>query len=276
MDNKKFNDYDGFVEKFKPKLTTDDCYTPQLVYDAVMRWVMKEYRIPDGTMILRPFKPGGDYQAEEYPDGCVVIDNPPFSILAGIMRWYQKRGVRFFLFGPALTIFSTIRPGDGVTAIAGESITYANGAKVATGFLTNMSPGILMRTAPALTRAIKMADEASRAGKTKTLPKLEWPPNVITAAQLNSMRSAEFEVMVGEAVRISRLDLSDRGIYGGGFLLSDERARERAEAKAKTEKKEKKAMADAKYELSQREKRIIAQLGPVKGEEDECQETVAN
>ncbi len=24
----KFNDYDGFVEKFKPKKTTDDCYTP--------------------------------------------------------------------------------------------------------------------------------------------------------------------------------------------------------------------------------------------------------
>lgn len=23
-----FNDYDGFVEKFKPKKTTDDCYTP--------------------------------------------------------------------------------------------------------------------------------------------------------------------------------------------------------------------------------------------------------
>ena len=23
-----FEDYDGFVEKFKPKLTTDDCYTP--------------------------------------------------------------------------------------------------------------------------------------------------------------------------------------------------------------------------------------------------------
>lgn len=23
-----FEDYDGFVEKFKPKKTTDDCYTP--------------------------------------------------------------------------------------------------------------------------------------------------------------------------------------------------------------------------------------------------------
>lgn len=269
MDNKKFNDYDGFVEKFKPKLTTDDCYTPALVYDAVLAWALEEYRIPAETPILRPFRPGGDYKAEEYPDSCVVIDNPPFSILASIIRWYQKRGVRFFLFGPALILFSSIRPGDGVTVIAGDSITYANGAKVATGFITNMSPGILMRTAPALTRAIKRADEESMAGKTKTLPKLKWPQNVITAAQLNNVRNAEFEVMVGEAVKISRLDLSDREIYGGGFLLSEAKA----EAKAKAEAE---AKAVEKYELSQREKRLIAQLGPVKGKEDECQETVAN
>ena len=30
----KFNDYAGFVEKFKPKKTTDDCYTPPAVYEA--------------------------------------------------------------------------------------------------------------------------------------------------------------------------------------------------------------------------------------------------
>ena len=269
MDKKKFNDYDGFVEKFKPKLTTDDCYTPELVYDAVLSWVLQEYRIPARTPILRPFRPGGDYQSDDYPDSCVVIDNPPFSILASIVRWYQKRGIRFFLFGPALTLFSSIRPGDGVTAISGGSITYANGAKVATGFLTNMSPGILMRTAPALTMAIKMADEESMAGKTKTLPKLKWPQNVITAAQLNCVRNTEFEVIVGEAVKISRLDLSDREIYGGGFLLSEAKAEAKAEAEAK-------AKAEAKYELSQREKRLVAQLGPVKGKEYECQATVAN
>lgn len=30
-----FNDYEGFVEKFKPKKTTDDCYTPPEIYEAV-------------------------------------------------------------------------------------------------------------------------------------------------------------------------------------------------------------------------------------------------
>ena len=30
MNVKKINNYEGFVEKFKPKKTTDDCYTPLL------------------------------------------------------------------------------------------------------------------------------------------------------------------------------------------------------------------------------------------------------
>ena len=34
-----FDDYEGFVEKFKPKKTTDDCYTPPEVYNEVMAWV---------------------------------------------------------------------------------------------------------------------------------------------------------------------------------------------------------------------------------------------
>ena len=36
--------YQDFKDKFKPKKTTDDCYTPALVYDAVAAWVAKEYR----------------------------------------------------------------------------------------------------------------------------------------------------------------------------------------------------------------------------------------
>ena len=36
-------DYDEFVNKFKPKKTTDDCYTPELVYNAVRDWVIEEY-----------------------------------------------------------------------------------------------------------------------------------------------------------------------------------------------------------------------------------------
>ena len=37
----KLNDYDAFVENFKPKRTTDDCYTPPAVYEAVKGWAVK-------------------------------------------------------------------------------------------------------------------------------------------------------------------------------------------------------------------------------------------
>lgn len=34
-----FLDYDSFLEKFKPKKTTDDCYTPANIYEAVLAGV---------------------------------------------------------------------------------------------------------------------------------------------------------------------------------------------------------------------------------------------
>ena len=48
--------YEEFVEKFKPKLTTDDCYTPPIVYDAVADWVAAEYKL-DRSLFVRPFYP---------------------------------------------------------------------------------------------------------------------------------------------------------------------------------------------------------------------------
>ena len=54
----KFNDYDGFMEKFKPKKTTDDCYTPPCVYDAVLDWVKRNADIKDRP-VVRPFYRSG-------------------------------------------------------------------------------------------------------------------------------------------------------------------------------------------------------------------------
>ena len=76
-----FQDYDSFVAKFSVAnaKTTDDCYTPKDVYEAVVEYVST---ITDmsGKQILRPFYPGGDYMNAEYPEDGVVIDNPPFSM----------------------------------------------------------------------------------------------------------------------------------------------------------------------------------------------------
>lgn len=63
-------EYQAFTDKFKPKLTTDDCYTPDNIYEVVRSWVFEHYGLSADTPVVRPFWPGGDYQAEEYPDGC--------------------------------------------------------------------------------------------------------------------------------------------------------------------------------------------------------------
>lgn len=78
MESEVSEEYQEFLDKFKAKHTTDDCFTPPKIYDAVKEWVFKEYG-DKWTEIVRPFYPGGDYTKEDYPDGCLVLDNPPFS-----------------------------------------------------------------------------------------------------------------------------------------------------------------------------------------------------
>lgn len=87
-------EYQEFVDKFKPKLTTDDCYTPPIVYEAVAEWCKKEYGIKK-EKIVRPFYPGGDYVNFAYQEDSVVVDNPPFSLLASIIRLYTSKILHF-------------------------------------------------------------------------------------------------------------------------------------------------------------------------------------
>ena len=100
------DEYTAFVEKFKPKKTTDDCYTPENIFDTVVQWCVEEYGV-DREKIVRPFWPGGDYEREEYPEGCVVLDNPPFSIISQAVRFYEENEIKYFLFAPVLTILRT-------------------------------------------------------------------------------------------------------------------------------------------------------------------------
>lgn len=100
-----FTDYDNFVDKFDAPKTTDDCYTPPDVYAAVVNYVAKHCDLT-ARQIVRPFWPGGDYEHAEYPEGCIVIDNPPFSIISKIARFYISKRIGFFLFAPHLTLFS--------------------------------------------------------------------------------------------------------------------------------------------------------------------------
>ena len=231
------DEYKAFVEKFKAKKTTDDCYTPPLVYDAVADWVTAEYHA-DRARFVRPFYPGGDFERFDYPDGCAVVDNPPFSILSRIIAFYTGRGISFFLFAPALTLFSSSSSSSSSsTAIpCGVQITYENGAKVPTSFVTNMDDRqIRVRTAPTLYRAVKNANDRNLAEAKRSLPCYEYPDNIVTAAMVQRWckYGVDYRLSVADSAPIAALD-AQRGrglsIFGNGYILSSRAAAERAAA----------------------------------------------
>ncbi len=260
-------EYAAFVEKFKPKKTTDDCYTPKPVYDAVLGWCRKHYRLPEKTVVCRPFWPGGDYERFEYPDGCVVIDNPPFSILSGILRFYSRNRIDYFLFAPALTLFSSGKNARVNFVVCGTQIEYENGAKVATSFVTSLGTNVI-EVRGDLYRIV----EAANAKTAKALPRYEYPADVATAAGLQriSKRGGVFSVPRGEAVFTRRLDAQDKvkesGMFGGGFILSRTAAKRRAEAERLTRLAANMNM-NFTWRLSDRERLLQETMDKRKGQE---------
>lgn len=259
--------YEQFVEKFKPKKTTDDCYTPPEIYETIRDWACKEYGI-DPDKIVRPFYPGGDYEHYDYPDGCVVLDNPPFSILSKICEFYLERGIPFFLFAPSLTAFAGAKTVLRVChIICDASIVYDNGATVKTSFVTSYDDGIIARTGVELTQEINRVSAEIRARTVKRLPKYEYPHHVVTAAMIQKYAryGVDFRVNRGECTCIKVLDSQrarGKGIYGGGLLLSDAKAIDHAAAERAAAERAAAEKANAHvWKLSDRERDIIASLG---------------
>ena len=257
-------EYQAFVEKFEPKRTTDDCYTPDLIYDAIAQYVVDYYHV-DRERFLRPFYPGGDYEHEDYPKDCIVVDNPPFSILSEIERFYNERGIKFFLFAPSVTALSRAIYEAGTAICATTKIVYENGATVLTNFHTNLDdPDIVARTDPELYQIIEEASEKLRAETTTPQRKYEYPDNVVTAAMLDKLAKygQKLEIRRNQCIRISALDHQKENgdaIYGGGLLLSEKAAAEKAAAeKAAAEKAAAEKAVAEKWHLSEREKEIIA------------------
>lgn len=198
-------EYQAFVDKFKPKLTTDDCYT----------------------------QPGGDYQREEYPPGCVVVDNPPFSIMAEIVPWYCQRGIRFLLFNQHTTGIKAYAIANRCTVLATScAVTYANGAMVNTGFLTNLENKYIIRSAPDLHKAVEAANKENLKSMRHPMPKYVYPWHIVTCAMVGkySKYGIAYGVPYGEGERISALDSqrkAEKQIFGGGLLVSERLAKER-------------------------------------------------
>ena len=254
--------YFEWLSKFEAKKTTDDCYTPPAVYDAVLEYVNDHVLNLDGLKVIRPFYPKGDYtDLSQYDENSIVIDNPPFSLSARIYKFYQEHNIKFFLFAPSLTVLNSMRYIHGITAvIAPHGITYENGAVVNTSFMTNLMPNIKVKTAPILLEKLIKAENLLKA----ELPKYDYPDNVLMVNSLHKLCKAgiDFEVNANSCQYISQLaSQKDKGktLFGGGLIISDNKAKE-LQAK---ELQAKELQAKGKsiiWNLSDSERQIIERL----------------
>lgn len=258
---KRQDDYEAFVAKFERKKTSDDCFTPPAIYDAVLQWLSKKVDL-SGREIVRPFWPDTDYQLAKYPLGCVVVDNPPFSIFTPIVRWYLAMGIDFFLFSQHKTILNN--PDNYTRIICGADIIYENGADVRTSFVSNLFGDTLAMSAPDLYESI------NEIARDKSLPKYHYPDNVLTFSDVSkcSVHGVEISIPRGESHFIRALDCQKehgKHIYGAGFILSDRQAAAIREAHKQCERnKIEKAAKDKSthiWSLSDREKAICLELG---------------
>ena len=247
-------EYQAFLEKFEAKKTTDDCYTPDNIYDVVKKWCIERYGLR-GKKIIRPFYPGGDYQKEDYSGDCVVLDNPPFSIISEICEWYTERNIQFFMFAPALTLLGIARGTMNYVACC-VGVTYANGANVSTSFVTNLGNKKIVASAE-LHELVEEANKENLRKMHKELPKYSYPDEVLTATMLGYMAAhgTSIEIDEKDVHFIRALDSqkeSGKGLFGSGFLLSEKAAAEKAAAEK----------VDTNiWELSEREREIIKSLG---------------
>ena len=136
--------------------------------------------------------------------------------------------------------------------VVDETVEYANGAKVATSFITSLEPHTRVRTAPALAQALRAARPAKAA-----LPKYVYPDNVRNAALLGHVSSVDFRIPVNECEIIPALDSqrdAGKSIFGGGIIMSASKAAELKAAELKA------AVESTEWSLSPREQRIIERL----------------
>ena len=241
MMGEKDDAYNEFVDKFKPKHTTDDCFTPPAVYEAVKAWALARYG--HKGEIVRPFYPGGDYQAFDYPEGCLVLDNPPFSIQAEICRFYVEKGIDFFLFANGLTILNNLKEGTVNAVIAHANIVYENGADINTSFVTNLGGDAITVSA-----SLHDAIEGAQPRETADLNAYAYPDNLVTSAMLGRLALYGSEFSIPHVRVVSRMD-DGTGVYGKGALISDAKAE-----KVKAEK------VKIPVELSERERAIVEEL----------------
>lgn len=178
----------------------------------MLSWAKGRYGLPEDVEVARPFWPGRDYASEEYPEGCVVVDNPPFSKMHDIVGFYMGRGVRFFLFANHLTLFSSLRLGCNAVVV-GINVLFENGAEIPVSFLTNLG-GRKVEVSGGLWAAIEEAQR--RRASAAPVRTLRYPANVTTAARLARFARLGMELEL-DARPLQRV--GGERIFGGGVWL---------------------------------------------------------
>lgn len=259
--------YKDFVDKFKPKHTTDDCFTPDLVYDVVKNYVIDKFNI-DKSSIVRPFWPGGDYEHEDY-DGKVVVDNPPFSIITKIKNFYIENNVKFFLFCNSMTSINLIRKHFGKSTLIpiSENIVYQNGAVVPTSFITNLfNDDTIVYFDPNFKNKLKDAVEQTNNKAVHRLPRYKYPENVVRVTDIVKAGRSTSEPIVIKSKQskvIKELDnqkKSKKKIFGSGLLVDDETAEQLEHLKNLPPIDKKGPGNIITWKLSDRERQIIDKL----------------
>ena len=220
-DNEEYNE---FTEKFKPKLTTDDCYTPPAVYKVVADYVIDTYKVKESDFV-RPFYPGGDYQKENYTKDSIVVDNPPFSIYDEIINFYIDNNIKFFLFGPMLTLFR--RKHKQLTYILVNcGIVYQNGATIKTAFATNLdNTGAFIKTSHELTKKINNVNNTIK--EVKQLTEYEYPKNLMGSTDIirDTMHKEDLIIYRDECEIVTYLNNNNNNnktkMFGNKLIVSD-------------------------------------------------------
>ena len=236
-----FHDYESFLAKFadNPK-TTDDCFTPKDVYEAVVKYVATVIDMSD-KVVLRPFFPGGDYENAEYPENGVVIDNPPFSLFTKIC------GCKY-----------------GCTAVmVDNNIVWDNGAVVRVDFASNLFGDIMAMTAPKLRQMLAACPSQN---VKKSLPSFAYPPEVVRVSDFHVICNGDVEYALhrSECAITKKLDRKNR-MFGDFFLASTEKGEAKEAARLRAQEVARLRVQEAArnavtVELSPRERRIIERL----------------
>ena len=112
---------------------------------------------------------------------------------------------------------------------------------------------------------IDEANKENLAKQHKTLPKYEYPDEVLTATMLCYMAAhgVSLEICADDVHFIRGLDAqkeSGKALFGSGYLLSKKAAAEKAAAEKAAAEKVRVCDTNV-WELSDREKKIVAGLG---------------